>query len=69
MDAYKSEFGLEIDPYVIDIINHYKDIRDMFTVTLDFIMEKLHIIEDTDCNRHRNIFDELAAKVEDDLDK
>lgn len=44
----------------------------MFTSTLDFIMEKLHISKDTDCNgRHktRNIFDELSAKFEKDLEK
>lgn len=46
----KSEFDLDTTPYAIDIINHYKDIRDMFTLTLDSIMEKLHIVEDTDCN-------------------
>lgn len=68
-DAYKSEFDLDTTPYAIDVINHYKDIRDMFTLTLDSIMEKLHIAEDSDCNgnginRTRNIFDELAAKVE-----
>lgn len=67
-DAYKSEFDLDTTPYAIDVINHYKDIRDMFTLTLDSIMEKLHITEDTDCNgnginRTRNIFDELAVKV------
>lgn len=35
-------------------------------------MEKLHITEDTDCNGNhgiRNIFDELAAKDENDLEK
>lgn len=37
-------------------------------------MEKLHIAGDTDCNgnginRTRNIFDELATKVEKDLEK
>ena len=66
-DAYKSEFDLDTIPYAIDVINHYKDIRDMFILTLDSIMEKLHISEDTDCNENRkvrNIFDELAAKVE-----
>lgn len=68
-DAYKSEFDLDNTPYAIDVINHYKDIRDMFTLTLDSIMEKLHIAEEDDCNgnginRTRNIFDELAAKVE-----
>lgn len=73
-DAYKSEFDLDTTPYAIDVINHYKDIRDMFTLTLDSIMEKLHIAEEADCNgnginRTRNIFDELAAKVEKDLEK
>lgn len=73
-DAYKSEFDLDTMPYAIDVINHYQDIRDMFTLTLDSIMEKLHIAEDVDCNgnginRTRNIFDELAAKVEKGLEK
>lgn len=73
-DAYKSEFDLDTTPYAIDVINHYKDIRDMFTLTLDSIMEKLHIAEDTDCNgnginRTKNIFDELASKVEKNLEK
>lgn len=73
-DAYKSEFDLDTTPYAIDVINHYKDIRDMFTLTLDSIMKKLHIAEEDDCNgnginRTRNIFDELVAKVERDLEK
>lgn len=46
----------------------------MFTLTLDSIMEKLHITEDADCNgnginRIRNIFDELAARIETNLEK
>jgi len=71
-DAYKSEFDLETTPYAIDVINHYRDVRDMFTLTLDSIMEKLHIVKNTDCNENhkiRNIFDELAAKFEADLEK
>lgn len=71
-NAYKSEFDLDATPYVIDVINHYKDIRDMFTLTLDSIMEKLHIDKNTDCNGNnkiRNIFDELAAKTENNLEK
>lgn len=69
VDAYKSEFDLGTTPYAIDAINHYKDIQDMFTLTLDSIMEKLHIAENTDCNKTRNIFDELAAKVKNNLEK
>lgn len=65
---------MDTTPYAIDVINHYKDIRDMFTLTLDSIMEKLHITEDADCNgnginRIRNIFDELAARIETNLEK
>lgn len=73
-DAYKSEFDLDTTPYAIDVINHHKDIRDMFTLTLDSIMEKLHIAKDTHCNRNginrtRHIFDELVAKVVKNLEK
>ena len=60
MEAYKSEFDLEVTPYVIDVINHYKDIRNMFSLTLDLIMEKLHIADKSESHK-RNIFDELAA--------
>ena len=69
VEAYKSELDLDITPYAIDVINHYKDIRDQFTLTLDSIMEKLHIAENTDCDKTKNIFDELAAKIENNLEK
>ena len=70
-DLYRCEFCIDSDikVEVLDVINHYKDIRDMFTLTLDSIMEKLHISEETDCNRNKNIFDELAAKIETNLEK
>ncbi len=73
-DLYRFEYCIdtEVKVQVLDVINHYKDIRDMFSLTLDSIMERLHIAEDTDCNgnhKERNIFDELAAKVEKDLKK
>ena len=63
VDAYKSEFGLTSKPYTLDAIDRYKDIRDMFTLTLDSIMAKLHITEKSDKIKH-NIFDELAAQIE-----
>ena len=62
VDAYKSEFDLDTNPYAIDVINHYKDIKDAFTLTLDSIMERLHL--NTITNKSRNIFDELAARIE-----
>ena len=41
----------------------------MFTLTLNSIMEKLHIAESENCNKTRNIFDELAAKIENNMEK
>lgn len=63
VDAYKSEFDLDTNPYALDVINRYKDIRDMFTLTLDSILEKLHLIETKDKIRTSNIFDDLAAQL------
>lgn len=64
IDAYKSVFDLDINPYAIDVINYYKDIKDMFTLTLDSIMEKLHIPENNGINKMTNIFDVLASKLQ-----
>ena len=62
-DAYKSEFGLETNPYAIDVINHYKDIQDMFTLTLNSIMCKLHLTDENNTMTKRNIFDVLADEI------
>lgn len=64
VDAYKSEFNLDINPYAIDVINYYRDIKDMFTLTLESIMEKLHITECNGSNKITNIFDVLASKIQ-----
>jgi phage anti-repressor protein len=68
VDAYKSEFELDTNPYAMDVINHYKDIRDMFSLTLDSIMEKLGIAE-KNINHTKNIFDELALNVKKNTEK
>ena len=62
VEAYKSEFNLDINPYAIDVINHYKDIKDMFTLTLDSIMDKLNLSENTKSSS-KNIFDILAEEI------
>ena len=62
VEAYKSEFDLETNPYTIDVINHYKDIKDMFTLTLDSIMNKLNLSENTKSSS-KNIFDVLAEEI------
>ena len=62
VEAYKSEFNLDTNPYAIDIINHYKDIKDMFTLTLDSIMNRLNLSDDTKSSS-KNIFDILAEEI------
>ena len=62
VQAYKSEFNLETEPYTIDVINHYKDIRDMYTLILDHIMEKLNL-NTRDKSTDKNIFDILAENM------
>lgn len=64
VEAYKSEFDLDANPYALDVINRYKDVRDMFTLTLDYIMERLHLVEKSDKTKHNNIFDKLASQLE-----
>ena len=62
VEAYKSEFNLNTNPYAIDVINHYKDIKDMFTLTLDSIMNKLNLSDNTK-SVSKNIFDILAEEI------
>lgn len=62
VQAYKSEFNLETEPYAIDVINHYKDIRDMYTLVLDHIIEKLNL-NTRDKFTDKNIFDILAENM------
>ena len=62
VEAYKSEFNLDTNPYAIDVIDHYKDIKDMFTLTLDSIMNKLNLSDNTKSS-NKNIFDILEEKL------
>ena len=62
VEAYKSEFNLETNPYAIDVINHYKDIKDMFALTLDSIMNRLNL-SDNSKSASKNIFDILAEEI------
>ena len=68
VEAYKSEFNLETNPYAIDVINHYKDIKDMFTLTLDSIMNRLNLSDNTKL-ASKNIFDILAEEINNKTDK
>ena len=62
VEAYKSEFNLDTNPYAIDVINYYKDIKDMFTLTLDSIMTRLNLSDNTK-SASKNIFDILAEEI------
>ena len=62
VEAYESEFNLDTNPYAIDVINHYKDIKDMFSLTLDSIMNKLNLSDNTK-SASKNIFDILAEEI------
>lgn len=62
VQAYKSEFGLEIEPYAIDVIHHYKEIRETYTLILDRIMKKLNL-QTKNNTISRNIFDTLTAEL------
>ena len=62
VEAYKSEFNLDTNPYAIDVINHYKDIKDMFILTLDSIMNRLNLSANTKSSS-KNIFDVLAEEI------
>ena len=62
VEAYKSEFNLDTNPYAIDVINHYKDIKDMFTLTLDSIINRLNLSNNTK-SASKNIFDILAEEI------
>ena len=62
VEAYKSEFNLDTNPYAIDVINHYKNIKDMFILTLDSIMNRLNLSDNTKSSS-KNIFDILAEEI------
>ena len=62
VEAYKSEFNMDTNPYAIDVINHYKDIKDMFTLTLDSIMSRLNLSDNTK-SASKNIFDILIEEI------
>ena len=62
VQMYKQEFGLEINPYAIDVINYYRDIRDMFDCTLLSLMNRFNLQVEQNPKRE-NIFDVIAANM------
>ena len=58
---YMLENSLETKPYDLDVINYYKDICKMYTLTLDSILDKLNLT--IKITHNKNIFDELIDKM------
>lgn len=57
---YMFETGYKDRPYDLDVVNYYKDIRNMYDTTLNSILEKFNLeLPKT----NRNIFDELADRI------
>ena len=67
IDAYRSEFNLNTNPYAIDVINHYKDIKEMFTLTLESIMSRLNLSDNSKLSS-RNVFDMLSEEINNTTD-
>ena len=61
VEAYMSEYGLESTPYSIDVIDHYKDIRKLYSSVLDNRLEQFGLITETTLKK--NIFDVLAENI------
>ena len=61
VDVYMSEYGLESTPYSIDVIEHYKDIRKLYSSVLDNRLEQFGLIAETTLKK--NIFDVLADNL------
>lgn len=55
---YMLENSSETKPYALDVINYYKDLRKMYDLVVNSIMEKLNL--QLQVSVTRNIFDELA---------
>ena len=58
---YMLENSSETKPYDLDVINYYKDIKNIYTFTVDSILDKLNLQVET--QSARNIFDELAQNI------
>ena len=48
------------------MINHYKDIKDMFILTLESIMNRLNLSDNNKLSS-RNIFDMLSEEIDNTL--
>ena len=57
---YMLENGSEIKPYDLDVINYYKELRNMYSLVIDSILEKLNLNAES---LSQNIFDQLANSL------
>ena len=63
LSDYTNEYmlihSLETKPYVLDVIEYYKDIKTLYNQTLNSIMDSLNLAESV----HQNIFQVLAQNM------
>lgn len=63
LSDYTNEYmlihSLEIKPYVLDVIEYYKDIKTLYNQSLNSIMDSLNLAEPV----HQNIFQVLAQNM------
>lgn len=58
---YMLENSLETKPYDLDVINYYKEIKELYTLVIDSTLDKLNLKYEPTITK--NIFDELAENL------
>lgn len=58
-NEYMLIYSLETKPYILDVIEYYKDIKTLYNQTLNSIMDSLNLAEPI----HQNIFQVLAQNM------
>lgn len=58
---YMLENSLNTKPYNLDVIDYYKDIKELYTLVIDSTLDKLNLKYEPDIKK--NIFDELAENL------
>lgn len=68
VNDYMMEYGLESKPFDLDVVQHYKNIREMYTLTVNSFMERFDLkLESKDRYKNEdrdkmNIFNELMKE-------
>ena len=58
---YMLENSLDTKPYDLDVINYYKDLKELYTLVIDSTLDKLNLKYEPEIKK--NIFDQLAENL------